>query len=109
MVFNDEALVLMSRVDWKCKQTWYELPNGLMEGDFKEWRITGELREHCYFTKGHREGLYRSWYKNGQLKRLCVYINGKKEGLCTTWDKEGQIKSQIKYDAGKMRTSIVEW
>ena len=117
MVTSDSCVVSSSEIsltqktysDWKCKQSWFVLPNGLIHGEFKEWSNKGKLIEQCWFQNGLLEGLYFSWYKNGQMKKMCVYINGKKEGRVKRWNKNGQPEYEYYYEGGVKTNPQSPW
>lgn len=48
----------------------------LKQGEYKKWRKTGELREHCFYIDGERHGEFKRWNRNGQLSCHCFFVNG---------------------------------
>ncbi len=59
--------------------------DGFLDGPYKEYYPTGELKVDGVFDKGVRERAWKIYYKTGKIKTKGKYRNGKKVGEWTTF------------------------
>ena len=58
--------------------------NGALDGPYKEYYPTGELKVDGVFGKGVKERAWKIYYKTGKIKTKGKYRNGEKVGEWTT-------------------------
>ena len=72
------------------------------EGEYKEWWITGQLYQHCFYKNGQRDGEYEEWHGNGQLYKHCFYKNGAYDGEFKQWSSDGKLHVHQLYKDDKI-------
>lgn len=55
-------------------EEWYT--NGVADGNWKEWYISGEKKFEGAFKNGKNDGVWIEWGKNGTVKRKLTFKNG---------------------------------
>jgi len=73
--FNEDESVL--------KEEKYK--NGLLDGPYREYYPTGELKVDGVYDKGIKDRVWKIYYKTGKIKTKGKYRNGKKVGEWTTF------------------------
>ncbi len=58
----------------------YFIFNGEIEGEYKQYDISGQLLIICNCKNGEEEGEYKEYHENGQLYIVCNYKDDKREG-----------------------------
>lgn len=59
--------------------------NGVLDGSYKEFYTTGELKVEGVYDKGLRERVWKIYYKTGKIKTKGKYRDGEKVGEWTTF------------------------
>ena len=63
-----------------------------MDGVWKRYYDTGELREEVNFVNNDENGPFREYYKNGNIKAEGTYINGPNEqGELKEYNEDGEL------------------
>ena len=57
----------------------------ILDGPYKEYYPTGELKVDGVFGKGVKERAWKIYYKTGKIKTKGKYRNGEKVGEWTTF------------------------
>ncbi len=57
-------------------QEEYFILNGIKEGEYKEYHMSGELMVSCNYVNGIKEGEYKMYCRDGRLKYICFFVNG---------------------------------
>lgn len=115
------------------KKNVYGIKQGLIEGEFLEWDITGNLNKKLHYEQnilhgtqegffsqeaphfsflydhGLRHGLQQQWFQNGQLAARETYVHGMKHGLCELWHVNGTKKFQATYKEGLLDGALFWW
>src|SRR5690554_3709049 len=72
----------------------YHFKNGLPDGPFVEYKITGDTTVSGHYNQGLKTGEWKQFFYNGKLEKIAHYENDKLNGLY-----------QIYYDNGQLRTT----
>ncbi len=59
--------------------------NGVLDGSYKEYYPTGELKIDGVYDRGVKERAWKIYYKTGKIKTKGKYRNGEKVGEWTTF------------------------
>lgn len=59
--------------------------NGVLDGSYKEYYLTGELKIDGVYDRGVKERAWKIYYKTGKIKTKGKYRNGEKVGEWTTF------------------------
>ena len=59
--------------------------NGVLDGPYKEFYPSGELKVDGVYDKGLRERMWKIYYKTGKIKTKGKYRSGEKVGEWTTF------------------------
>ena len=81
----------------------YNYLNGVRDGGFSTFYLTGELETTGKYTNGVREKTIQRYYKSGNIKAEENYIEGSKEGEWVEYYESGELKSIINYEANKRK------
>ena len=84
-------------------QTYYK--NGKLDGEIKEYYISGELKTKLLYDNGKSVEL-REYYKDGKLKQDKFYHNDKLNGKLKQYYDNGQLQSEVTYIDGKPEPDI---
>jgi antitoxin component YwqK of YwqJK toxin-antitoxin module len=81
---------------------YFEDESGQIQGEYKLWYSSGQLREHCYYVDGKLNGEYKWWHENGQLWVHCFYMDGNIHGEFKLWHYNGQLGIHCFYQNGEV-------
>lgn len=77
----------------------------LLDGTFKEFFESGQLKAEKTFVNGIAEGQNISYFENGDIAATRTYHNGKIEGLVTEYDENGyRYEQEFKNDE-----AVTDW
>jgi hypothetical protein len=62
---------------YKTSKCEFNIVNGKLEGEYKEWYENGQPFERSFYKNGELHGEYRKWFDNGQLTQHSFYKEGK--------------------------------
>jgi len=104
----------------------FQVVNGIKNGSFKTYFLTGQLEKEGYIENDKNEGEWKYYYANGQLevigsfkenlandqwvsyynngntKAIGIYKNGKQSGAWKYYDNNGELINIIYYIDGKI-------
>ncbi len=75
--FTGKAITRKSSDEYKnaiVGEEWYS--NGVADGNWKEWYISGEKKFEGAFKNGKNDGVWIEWEKDGTIKRKLTFTNG---------------------------------
>jgi len=81
---NFKGLVIYFYKDGSVLKT-EKYKNGDLDGPYKEYYPTGELKVDGVFGKGLKERAWKIYYKTGKIKTKGKYRNGERVGEWTTF------------------------
>jgi len=79
----------------------YFINNGVKDGDFKKFYITGELLSLSTYINNRLEGQWTTFRKNGKIKQKCNYVNNKIEGEFIEYYENENIREIYTFVAGQ--------
>jgi antitoxin component YwqK of YwqJK toxin-antitoxin module len=88
-VNKDEITIECDEVGHKMAEGNYS--NGIREGLWKYYYVSGKIKAQGFWSHGRREGTWSSWYENGMMSAEGEYALDKKEGNWITWYESGMI------------------
>jgi antitoxin component YwqK of YwqJK toxin-antitoxin module len=111
LTLNSDQQVVFKQTWWSNGGTDEIIPykDGLMDGVYESWDITGALLEKGSYEKGLKEGRWTTWHKRDKRASSGEYLHGKKEGLWQYWYLSGNLKSQENWKSGVLVQDIVSW
>jgi len=59
----------------RFEMTW--INNDEVEGEWKEWYDTGQLKSEGYYLKNEKHGTWTYYLENGDIDKIEEYLNGK--------------------------------
>ena len=68
------------------EETW---DNDKLNGEYKEYYTTGDLRVKWYYKNGKIDGNYEGYYLSGQVWNKGQYVAGLREGTWINYDRDG--------------------
>ena len=74
------------------EETW---DNNKLNGEYKEYYTTGDLRLQWHYKNGKIDGPYQSYYLDGKTWNKGQYIAGLREGTWTCYNRDGnEVKTE---------------
>ena len=65
--------------------------NGLIQGEYKDFHLNGQIWEHSFYQNGKRHGEYKEYYRNGLIYSKSFYQNGKRHGEYKSYHNDGKL------------------
>jgi antitoxin component YwqK of YwqJK toxin-antitoxin module len=82
-------------------QTEIEYKNRKMDGWYKSYYKSGQLKSEILFKEGKKNGIYKEFYEDGKLQSVRFYKADKADSVYQQFDREGRIKFKSYYKNGK--------
>jgi uncharacterized protein len=83
--------------------------NGEINGQFREWTISGRIYKECTYVNDKIEGILLKWYPNGRQRKTCHYHNGNLNGSYSSFYSNGRPKKRCHYVSGKLFGDFVKF
>ena len=88
--------------------------NGVLEGEYFEYFVTGGVKIRGRYTKHKQDGPWEEFHLNGKRAFTYRYDMGKKHGYQIAYDESGKRLGEVfyyygeRYDEGKQLTELLE-
>jgi antitoxin component YwqK of YwqJK toxin-antitoxin module len=84
--------------------------DGLRHGQWVLYDATGKkpLREETY-DRGKLNGQFKLWFPSGQLRQQVGFKLGERDGMTVEWTEKGDKRAEIPYVAGKPHGTATLW
>ena len=79
---------------------------GVMQGEYKSYYPTGQLKSECTTKDGKNEGTFKKYWENGNLMIECVFKDGKFNGPYTEYDEYGLLVKKGDYADNKFTNAL---
>ena len=86
---------------------YYVDENGLKQGQYKRYYITGQLEKVGVYKDGKLNGSFKIYRENGQLMVESVFKNGYGNGHFKYYSEDGELEKDTVYKDGKDVTALV--
>ena len=98
-----EAIQKIADKDYKPGyQFYYTYEDGKMNGRFKEFYSSGQLKVEGLYSDTVKTGLWKTFYANGQLRREASFKNNVLDGTVTEYYESGALWSKTIYRNGDL-------
>jgi len=88
---------------------YYELSDDKLDGSYKTWYSSGQIKAELNYDKGESEGKQREYFESGNPSLTAFYRNHQKEGEFKQWHEEDKLAFQGTYRDGKEDGAFLEW
>ncbi|MFD0964287.1 toxin-antitoxin system YwqK family antitoxin [Pseudofulvibacter geojedonensis] len=87
----------------------YDLKNGELNGDYKNFYESGNLKMTGAYQNGNRNGAFKFYYDNGNTKEEAHYINDKGNGLFKQYYENGDLEVEYYLKQGKLNGKLTRY
>ena len=70
----------------------------LLNGIYREYYLSKNLKEQGVFAKGLKNGTWKTWNENGNLISLYIWNNGVKSGIFNLYNEQGRLIQSGRYN-----------
>ena len=96
----NESAVITSYFDNGKVARQFEIRNGGLEGEYKEFYYSGRLFNEETFADNERQGTYTEYYPDGKVKEERRYEDGQLNGTLRKYYPSGKLKESAEYRNG---------
>ncbi|MEW5735069.1 MAG: hypothetical protein AB1921_09455 [Thermodesulfobacteriota bacterium] len=79
------------------------LENGLREGSWTFFYLSGKVQMEGGFLRGKKEGPWVKYWENGNPQSRGAFVEGKMNGVWTDWYPDGGKAQETEWDMGKQK------